>query len=254
MSAASATYADSVVGRSSPLGASIVPDGVNFSVYSRSATGVDLLLFDRNDDSLPSRVIPINPVENRTYHYWHMFVPGLRQRQLYGYRVHGPYDPASGMWFDPGKVLLDPYGRGVAVPAGYSRDAARLPGDNINNHVRPRWPQAYNRLGARNRNLPTAFKKRSGRRPRFRVLVECPSHNVIISDPSDNHGTETRSAVTDRRSTSRIEVVGRVTDAAGRRCIPGAADFGLGRGSEQQPDYELAFHDGTHDFTLEAAV
>ena len=86
------------------------------------------------------------------------------------------------------------------------------------------------------------------------TLVECPSHNVIISDPSDNHGTETRSAVTDRRSTSRIEVVGRVTDAAGRRCIPGAADFGLGRGSEQQPDYELAFHDGTHDFTLEAAV
>ncbi len=67
---------------------------------------------------------------NRTYHYWHVFVPGLRQGQLYGYRVDGPWDPASGLRFDPGKVLLDPYGRGVAVPAGYSRDAARLPGDN----------------------------------------------------------------------------------------------------------------------------
>jgi glycogen operon protein len=59
-----------------------------------------------------------------------VFVSDLHQGQLYGYRVHGPHDPAIGLWFDPGKVLLDPYGRGVAVPAGYSRDAAKLPGDN----------------------------------------------------------------------------------------------------------------------------
>jgi isoamylase len=130
MSAASATFADTAKGRSAPLGASIVPGGVNFSVYSRSASAVDLLLFDRDDDNGPSGVIPIDPVENRTYHYWHAFVPGLRQGQLYGYRVHGPHDPASGLWFDPGKVLLDPYGRAVAVPASYSRDAAKLPGDN----------------------------------------------------------------------------------------------------------------------------
>src|ERR1700679_1635671 len=126
----SATAADPVRGRSSPLGASVVPGGVNFSVYSRSASAVELLLFDRDDNRQPSRVIPIDPVENRTYHYWHVFVPGLRQGQLYGYRVHGPRDPASGLWFDPDKVLLDPYGRGVAVPAGYSRDAATFSGDN----------------------------------------------------------------------------------------------------------------------------
>ena len=130
MSAVSATLADTARGRSSPLGATVAPGGVNFSVYSRSAAAVDLLLFAQDGDSRPSRVIPIDPVANRTYHYWHRFVPGLRQGQLYGYRVHGPYDPANGLWFDPGKVLLDPYGRGVAVPAGYSRDAARLPGDN----------------------------------------------------------------------------------------------------------------------------
>src|ERR1700721_1879674 len=130
MSTASATFADSVRGLSSPLGASVVPGGVNFSVYSRSASAVELLLFDRDDGRRPSRVIPIDPVENRTYHYWHVFVPGLRPGPLYGERVHGPWDPASGLYFDPGKVLLDPYGRGVAVPAGYSRDAARLPGDN----------------------------------------------------------------------------------------------------------------------------
>src|SRR5580658_4833297 len=126
----SATAADPARGRSSPLGASVVPGGVNFSVYSRSASAIDLLLFDRDDDLQPSCVIPIDAVENRTYHYWHVFVPGLRQGQLYGYRVHGPWDPASGLYFDPAKVLLDPYGRAVAVPAGYSRDAARLPGDN----------------------------------------------------------------------------------------------------------------------------
>ncbi|HKE27668.1 MAG TPA: glycogen debranching protein GlgX [Bryobacteraceae bacterium] len=130
MSAVSAKFADTATGQSAPLGASVVPGGVNFSVYSRSASAVDLLLFDRDDDSRPSRLIPIDPVENRTYHYWHTFVPGLEQGQLYGYRVHGPYDPASGLWFDPGKVLLDPYGRGVSVPASYSRDAAKLPGDN----------------------------------------------------------------------------------------------------------------------------
>ena len=130
MSAASATSADIARGRSAPLGATVLPGGVNFSVYSRGASAVDLLLFDRENDGQPSRVIPIDPVENRTYHYWHVFVPGLRQRQLYGYRVHGPYVPSSGLWFDSGKVLLDPYGRGVVVPVGYSRDSAMLPGDN----------------------------------------------------------------------------------------------------------------------------
>src|SRR5580704_19431120 len=130
MSAPSATFADTAIGRSAPLGASVVPGGVNFSVYSRSASAVDLLLFDRDDDNRPSRVIPIDSPSNRTYHYWHVCVPGLKPGQLYGYRVHGPHDPANGLRFDSGKVLLDPYGRGVAVPATYSRDAARLEGDN----------------------------------------------------------------------------------------------------------------------------
>ena len=117
-------------GRSYPLGATTLPGGVNFSVFSRNATAVELLLFDREDDSRPARVIAIDPAVNRTYHYWHVFVPGVQPGQLYGYRVHGPSDPANGMRFDPAKVLLDPYGRGVVVPKNYSRDAARLEGDN----------------------------------------------------------------------------------------------------------------------------
>jgi glycogen operon protein len=127
---ASATIAETDSGRSFPLGASCVPGGVNFSVYSRSASAIDLLLFDRDDDIRPARRIPIDLSENRTYHYWHVFVPGLQPGQLYGYRVHGPHDPANGLRFDSDKVLLDPYGRGVAVPAAYSRDAASLHGDN----------------------------------------------------------------------------------------------------------------------------
>jgi glycogen operon protein len=117
-------------GRSSPLSATIVPGGVNFSVFSRNAAAIELLLFDREDDARPSRVIPLDPTTSRSYHYWHIFVPGLRPGQLYGYRARGQFEPSRGMRFDPGKVLLDPYGRGVAVPRGYSREAARKPGDN----------------------------------------------------------------------------------------------------------------------------
>jgi len=120
----------SVKGRSSPLGATIFPEGTNFSVYSKHATGIEILLFDRADDARPSRVIRIDPAMNRTYHYWHVFVPGVKAGQIYGYRVSGTFDPSSGMRFDDRKLLLDPYGLAVAVPQDYSRDAARQKGDN----------------------------------------------------------------------------------------------------------------------------
>jgi len=117
-------------GRSAPIGASVHPDGVNFSMFSRSATGVELLLFDREDDAEPARVVRIDAASNRTYHYWHVFVPAVRPGQIYGYRVEGPSSPERGLRFDATKVLLDPYGRGVAVPKTYDREAARRPGDN----------------------------------------------------------------------------------------------------------------------------
>jgi isoamylase len=119
------------IGKAAPLGATVAPDGVNFSVFSRKATAVELLLFDREGDAEPTDLIRIDPVTNRTYHYWHVFVPGIRAGQLYGYRVHGPFDPTNGMRFDPGKLLLDPYGRAVMVPKAYSRAAARGRGDHI---------------------------------------------------------------------------------------------------------------------------
>ncbi len=117
-------------GHSAPLGATLVEGGVNFSLFSRSATGVELLLFDREDDARPARAIRLDPTHHRTYHYWHAFVPGLSAGQLYGYRVEGPEAPERGLRFDPAKVLLDPYGRGVVVPEDYDRHAAARQGDN----------------------------------------------------------------------------------------------------------------------------
>jgi len=110
-------------GRSDPPGATVADGGVNFSLFSRGATGVELLLFDRVDDDRPVQVVRLDPTVNRTYHYWHVFVPHTGAGQIYGYRVHGTSDPGSGLRFDATRLLLDPYGRAVVVPEKYSRAA-----------------------------------------------------------------------------------------------------------------------------------
>ena len=129
--AVEAPLAVPTTGSSFPIGATLLPGGANFSVFTRSAAAVELLLFDRVDDPRPSRVIPIDPLANRTYHYWHVLVPGIQAGQIYGFRAYGLFEPNRGLRFDPSKLLLDPYGRAVAVPKGYSREAARLPDENI---------------------------------------------------------------------------------------------------------------------------
>jgi len=111
-------------GLSYPLGAAIVRGGVNFSVYSKHATGMDLLLFDRVDAAQPYRVVSLDRHDNRTRDYWHAFVPGLAAGQIYAWRAHGPFDPTAGLRFDARRILLDPYGRAVAVPDGYRRSSA----------------------------------------------------------------------------------------------------------------------------------
>ncbi|HKV23001.1 MAG TPA: glycogen debranching protein GlgX [Candidatus Acidoferrum sp.] len=116
-------------GKSFPLGATPQDGGVNFSVFSNSATSLELLLFDQATDSAPSRAVALDPVNNRTSDYWHVFLPGLRAGQIYAYRAQGPVDPQNGYRFDSEKVLLDPYGRCVARGT-YDRAAASRPGDN----------------------------------------------------------------------------------------------------------------------------
>jgi glycogen operon protein len=127
---------DSTQGKSFPLGATVEHGGVNFSIYSRNADAVELLLFDHAEHAAPSRTIRLDPRQNRTYYYWHAFVPDVKPGQVYGYRVHGPCEPERGMRFDPEKVLLDPYGRAVIVPRMYSRTLASKPGDNCSSAMK----------------------------------------------------------------------------------------------------------------------
>lgn len=116
-------------GRSFPLGPRLGPKGTNFSIYSKHAASMELLLFEDPEAPAPSRVIPLDPQVHRTYHYWHVFVPGVKHGQVYAWRAHGPFDPGRGLRFDPGKALLDPYARAVAIPRAYSRASACRPGE-----------------------------------------------------------------------------------------------------------------------------
>ena len=117
-------------GRSFPLGATVFGEGVNFSVFSRQASRVELLLFDDAAAARSTRVIDLDARKHRTYHYWHVFVPGIGPGQVYAFRASGPFVPEHGLRFDPDKVLLDPYGRAVVVPEAYSRPLASRRGDN----------------------------------------------------------------------------------------------------------------------------
>jgi glycogen operon protein len=96
-----------------PLGATVQPGGVNFALYSRDANEVQLLLFDRPDGP-PTDLIPI---ANRTKFVWHAFVAGVRPGQLYGYKVLGDFDPATGKRFNGAKLLIDPYAKALSHKA-----------------------------------------------------------------------------------------------------------------------------------------
>jgi len=121
---------DVTSGTSAPLGATVLPGGVNFSVFSKQAVLLELLLFDSENAAQPARIIPLDGGKHRTHHYWHVFVANLRPGQVYAYRAHGAFDPDHESWFDASKLLLDPYGLAVAVPETYDRWAATRPGDN----------------------------------------------------------------------------------------------------------------------------
>jgi len=98
-------------GKAFPLGASYDGVGVNFALFSEAGTRVDLCLFDQPEAGEAREVITLPEC---TAHVFHGFVPGIKPGQLYGYRVHGPYDPKSGLRFNPNKLLVDPYALALA--------------------------------------------------------------------------------------------------------------------------------------------
>ena len=114
-----------------PLGATVRPGGVNFSLFSQHATSVEILLFDGPDDEAPREAVRLDARHNRTFSCWHVFVSGLVAGQLYAYRVHGPSAPEEGLRFNPNKVLLDPYARAIVLGEVWSHEDACHAGDNV---------------------------------------------------------------------------------------------------------------------------
>jgi isoamylase len=111
-------------GEPHPLGATCDGEGTNFALYSRVAERVELCLFDAGAPQERLRV----DVPHRTGHVWHVYVPGCAPGMLYGYRVHGPYEPAAGARCNPAK-LLDPYARGIVGEFKWSNALYAYPHD-----------------------------------------------------------------------------------------------------------------------------
>ncbi|WP_293936368.1 glycogen debranching protein GlgX [Sphingobacterium sp. UBA5996] len=93
-----------------PLGATYDGEGVNFALCSEHAEAVELYLYDSSDE----REIAKFKITEKTHQVWHIYVSGIKPGQLYGYRVHGPYDPSNGHRFNPHKLLIDPYAKAIS--------------------------------------------------------------------------------------------------------------------------------------------
>ncbi|ACB75293.1 glycogen debranching protein GlgX [Opitutus terrae] len=103
-------------GHSYPLGATWTGSGVNFSLFSENATGVELCLFDQLGEPETARI----KLTERSDQVWHCFLPEIRPGQLYGYRVDGPYEPLKGHRFNRNKLLIDPYAKAIAGQVQWS--------------------------------------------------------------------------------------------------------------------------------------
>jgi isoamylase len=97
-------------GQPYPLGATWDGSGVNFAIFSQNATGVELCLFEGPDDGTERHKMWLR---ERTDQVWHCYLPDARPGQFYGFRVHGPYEPAAGHRFNPAKLLIDPYAKAI---------------------------------------------------------------------------------------------------------------------------------------------
>jgi len=94
-------------GKPTPFGSTLDAAGVNFAIFSAHAEKIELCLFDETGTSELARLA----LPGRTHDVWHGFLPNAAPGQLYGFRVHGPYEPQNGHRFNPNKLLIDPYAR-----------------------------------------------------------------------------------------------------------------------------------------------
>ncbi|MBC7388244.1 MAG: glycogen debranching protein GlgX [Opitutaceae bacterium] len=122
-------------GHSLPLGAVVSEKGVNFSLYSKNAFSVTLLIFNKPDDLQPSHEFKMDAGINQTFHFWHIFIEGLEPGCGYAYRVNGSTDRSKGHRFNPNKVLIDPYARGISFKR-WNRGNACHEEDNVETSLR----------------------------------------------------------------------------------------------------------------------
>jgi isoamylase len=103
-------------GRAHPLGATWDGTGTNFAIYSEHAEWVELCLFDQPNAPETARI----RLPERTTYVWHGYLHGLQPGQLYGYRVHGPFQPNDGLRFNSNKLIIDPYAKALAGQVDWS--------------------------------------------------------------------------------------------------------------------------------------
>ncbi len=132
----SVQHYEAAVGHPHPLGANLCEDGVNFSIFSENATGVELLLFADPTEIEPFQTIALDPLMNKTYRFWHVLVLGLQPGIGYAYRIDGPFEPHNqGNRFNRNKVVIDPYARGNSAML-WNRGSACGPDDNLATSMR----------------------------------------------------------------------------------------------------------------------
>jgi glycogen operon protein len=123
-------------GHTYPSGAKKNAGGVNFSIFSRHATSVELLLFKKSDSKNAFQIIHLDAIPHKTFFSWHVYVVGLPAGTWYTWRIDGPNEPKeAGFHFDKEKQLLDPWAR-VVSDVNWSRQAACQPGDNNDSAMR----------------------------------------------------------------------------------------------------------------------
>ena len=117
-------------GHTYPSGANKNAGGVNFSIFSRHASSVELLLFEKSTSKQPLQIIQLEAETHKTFYYWHVYVIDLPVNTWYTWRIDGPNEPKeAGLHFDKEKHLIDPWAR-VVDDSNWDRQAACYPGDN----------------------------------------------------------------------------------------------------------------------------
>jgi isoamylase len=142
-------------GNSLPLGANFREKGINFSIYSKHATAVTLLIFDSPEDPKPSHEFVLDPKVNQTFHIWHIALDGIKEGAGYAYRIDGPRETQKGHRFNPNKVVIDPYAKGISFDRWNRGDACHHE-DNVETSLRGVIvnPDNYDWEGDKPLNIP----------------------------------------------------------------------------------------------------